>query len=163
MYVMGELTLSNHTIKAKDVHLGRNKYKIKLILYTSKTHGKESYPQEVKIVANNKENSNRYRMQRNFCPFMLMGWYFEVRKDYEGTDEPSFVFKDGSPVTPSHARTILRQMLNKLGLNGKLYDMHSFCIGRCSDMVNKLGYTLEEAKCTGRWKSSCIYRYIRQC
>ena len=162
MLRVGELTLSNHMVKAKDVHLGRNKDKIKLILYTSKTHGKELYPQEIKIVANNSEKVNRYKIQRNFCPFNLMAKYFKVCKAYEGTNEPCFIFQDGTPVSPSHARTVLRQMLKNLGLNEKLYDMHSFHIGCCSDLVNKLNYTIEEAKRMGCWKSSCIYRYIRQ-
>ena len=46
---VGELTSSLHTIKAWDIHMGKNKNKILLILYSSKTHGKESRPQKIKI------------------------------------------------------------------------------------------------------------------
>ena len=42
---IGELTQSEHTVKAKDVHIGSNKNKILLVLYSSKMHGKESPPQ----------------------------------------------------------------------------------------------------------------------
>ena len=64
------MMLSQHTIKAKDVHLGTTKDKIKLVLYTSKTHGRETISQENKIVSNNSEigiKGNRYNMKRNFC------------------------------------------------------------------------------------------------
>ena len=48
---MGELTKSQHVIKAKNVHLAENKEKLRLVLYSSKTHGKESHLQNIKIVA----------------------------------------------------------------------------------------------------------------
>ena len=41
----------DHLIKACNVHIGRNKPKMLLILYTSKTHGRELRPQQVKIQA----------------------------------------------------------------------------------------------------------------
>ena len=46
---IGEMTFSDHTIKAKDVHIGHNKNKILFILHSSKTHGKYAHPQTVKI------------------------------------------------------------------------------------------------------------------
>ena len=41
---IGELTTGPHVVKAKDVHIATNKNKILLILYTSKTHNRCSYP-----------------------------------------------------------------------------------------------------------------------
>ena len=154
------MTLSQHTIKAKDVHLGTTKGKIKLMLYTSKTHDRGKVPQEMKIFSIQYENKTRYRPKRNFCPFELMRRYFRVRNQWQNVNEPCFIFQDGSPVTAVNARSLLRLMLQKLGLIESLYDMHSLRIGRCSDMVNKLGYMVEEAKRAGQWKSSCVYRYI---
>ena len=87
--------------------------------------------------------------------------YFRIRKQWESIDEPCFIFQDRSPVTPVQARNLLRRILKNIGLNEVLYDIHSLRIGCCSDMVNKLGYTVEEAKRVGCWKSSCVYRYIR--
>ena len=46
---IGKLTDGNHPLKAKNVHIGMNKNKILLILYSSKTHSKADYPQEIKI------------------------------------------------------------------------------------------------------------------
>ena len=42
MLRVSEVTLSPHTIKACNVHIGNNKDEIMLVLYTSKTHGEES-------------------------------------------------------------------------------------------------------------------------
>ena len=49
MLRVGELVQSDHTVKAKNIHVGKNKNKILIMLYTSKTHGKANTPQEVKI------------------------------------------------------------------------------------------------------------------
>ena len=48
MLRVGEISESPHNIKAKDVHVGDNKDKIMLVLYTSKTHGQESEPQKLR-------------------------------------------------------------------------------------------------------------------
>ena len=48
MMRVGELTLSPHVLKAKNIHIGNNKDKIMMVLYSSKTHGKESRPQHIK-------------------------------------------------------------------------------------------------------------------
>ena len=44
MLRVGEMSASPHVIKACHVHVGNNKDKILLLLYTSKTHGLESRP-----------------------------------------------------------------------------------------------------------------------
>ena len=41
---IGELTLSPHTVKAKNVHLAHNKDKLLIVLYSSKTHDSGSVP-----------------------------------------------------------------------------------------------------------------------
>ena len=46
---IGELTVSPHTIKAKDVHLATNKSKVLICLKTSKTHTKANKPQIIKM------------------------------------------------------------------------------------------------------------------
>ena len=58
---IGELTLSQHTIKAKDIHVGQNKDKIMIVLYSSKTHDEGSIPQKIKIssLKDQADNSNR--------------------------------------------------------------------------------------------------------
>ena len=44
MITVGEVTLSPHVLKAKDIHIALNKDKILLVLYSSKTHDKGSRP-----------------------------------------------------------------------------------------------------------------------
>ena len=41
MMRIGEVTMSPHVIKAKNVHIAKNKDKILLVLYSSKTHSEE--------------------------------------------------------------------------------------------------------------------------
>ena len=72
-----------------------------------------------------------------------------------------FVFKDNSPVTPKHARMLLKCILNQLTLDHTLYGMHSFRIGRTTDLI-KLNYSIDEVKLMGRWKSNVIFKNIKQ-
>ena len=74
---VGELTSSPHTIKARDVHLGLNKDKMLVVLYSSKPHNIGDRPQKVKITANSVEKSGHY-VHRNFCPFKLMREYLQI-------------------------------------------------------------------------------------
>ena len=46
---IGEVAKSEHTVLARNIHLGMNKNKLLIVLYSSKTHGKESVPQQIKI------------------------------------------------------------------------------------------------------------------
>ena len=156
---VGEVTRSQHVLKAKDVHIATNKDNMLLVLYSSKTHDKESRPQKIKITANSIEHSGNYT-HRYFCPFHLMRQYIDCRGDYSDEKEQFFVFRDMSPVTPMHARNILKLMIQKLGLDHGLYGMHSFRIGRTTDLI-KFNYTIEEVKLMGRWKSNVIFKYIR--
>ena len=78
LFRVGELTDSPHVIKAANVHLGKNKNKILVILLSSKTHGKESAPQTVKITGG---DSYTITKNRFFCPFSFnqeFSWLYGV-------------------------------------------------------------------------------------
>ena len=60
---------------------------------------------------------------------------------------------------PWNVRAVLRNILDKIGLDATLYRTHSFCIGRATDMI-KMGVEFERVKQIGRWRSNSIYRYI---
>ena len=156
---VGEVTLSPHVLKAKDVHVATNKDKMLFILYSSKTHDKSNRPQKIKITSNRRDKSRGY-VHRYFCPFKLMRRFIEIRGPFETAEEQFFIFKDGSPVCPYHIRNVLRRIINKLGLEGQLYGMHSFRIGRTTDLI-KYQYSVDEVKQLGRWRSNIIFRYIR--
>ena len=59
-----------HAVKVKNIYIGQNKNKIRLILYSSKTHDRSSRPQEIKISGHNGSTSNRF-----FCPFRVIRSY----------------------------------------------------------------------------------------
>ena len=155
---MGELTCSQHVVKACNVHIAKNKDKLLLVLYSSKTHDEGMRPQKIKITANKMVKDYR---KRNFCPFRLLRNYIASRGDYRSPQDQFFVFSDGSVVKLMHARKILRDCLKAIGVNEMLYDMHSLRIGRTSDLI-KFNYPIEVVKHMGRWKSNVIYKYIRQ-
>ena len=156
---VGEVTKSQHVLKAKNVHMATNQDKLLLVLYSSKTHGKGSRPQKIKITSNRKEKTGSY-IHRHFCPFELMRRYMKARGGYESDHEQFFIFRDMTPVTPFHARNMLKILLKNLNLDSNLYGMHSFRIGRTTDLI-KYNYTVDEVKLMGRWKSNVIFKYIK--
>ena len=74
---VGELTASDHVMKACNIHLALNKQKILIVLRSSNTHTKGMHPQKIKIVSNQDEKSGSYRT-RNFCPFHLLSSYIRL-------------------------------------------------------------------------------------
>ena len=150
---IGELASGYHPVKAKDIHTADDKFKILLVLFTSKTHGYDRPAQQVKIFADKGGDSA-------FCPFKVTNQFLEVRGGYLEDWEPLFVFRDRSPVKPCHFRRLLRKSLRRLGLDSKLYDTHSLRIGRASDLM-KFGYSVDQIKQLGRWKSNAVFKYIR--
>ena len=159
MMRISEVTQSQHVAKACNIYSARNEHKIKIVFYSSKTHGKGMRSQKIEITSNSSEKSGFYA-KRNFCPFKLMNNYMDYRGDYADKNEQFFVFRDKSPVTPTNARNILKICLSNLGLDAKLYGMHSFRVGRTTDLI-KYNYSVEEVKRMGRWRSNTVYKYIR--
>ena len=155
LFRIGELTTGDHPMKAKDIHLGRNKNKILVVLYTSKTHSLDQKPQKIKITAN-----PQYHNKLNFCPFRLVENYINIRNEALSDTEPFFVFRDYTPVAPANARVILKQTLLNLNLDSELYNCHSFRIGKASDM-QKIGYSILEIQQKGRWVSNAVFKYLR--
>ena len=150
----------SHAVKAKNVHVAGNKRKMMIMLYSSKTHGKESRPQKIKITAANEElyakNSKSF-----FCPFELVRTYLRLRGTYDEDSEEFFVFRTRMPVQPTHARQVLKLCLKHIGLDETLYDFHSMRAGRAVDLIKKYNFSISEVKRLGRWKSNAVYRYIK--
>ena len=161
MMRVGELTFRPHVPKASDIHIGKNKNKILLILYTSKTHDRSKQPQEIHILSlHNSKLPERKFKKRFFCPFRLTRKFLHLRGDYVNEDEQFFMFADGSPVRPCHVRSTLRKILTKLNINCYLYDSHSLRIGRTSNLF-KQGISIDNIKKMGRWRSNAVYKYIK--
>ena len=128
LFRIGELCKSQHAAKAKDVHIGINKEKILVVLFTSKMHGRHTYPQKIKITANKLERTGSYQ-HSNFCQFNLKRHYLKLRGDYTSPHKQFFVCSDGSPVTPRMTRNTLKKMLHKVGVDESLYGFHSLRSG----------------------------------
>ena len=157
MLRVGEITTGTHPVRAKDVHIGRNKNKMLFILYTSKTHGYESKPQKVKIQQNVQVTPGK----RYFCPFTLARHYLQLRGNYGSDNEPFFIFRDKEPVKPEQLRRTLRSLISRVNLDDSLYDVQSLRIGRATDMVTVFGYSVSDTKSAGRWRSNTVFKYIR--
>ena len=152
---VGELTCGAHTIKAKDVHVGKNKQKILLVLFTSKTHGLYTEPQQIRIWA------DQTLKNEEFSPFKITREYSNTRGGYRHDTDQFCIFQDGTPVRPRHFRSLLRKVLKLAGLNSSLYDTHSLRIGHATDL-RRFGVSVDKIKQLGRWRSNAVFRYIRQ-
>ena len=142
-----------HPVKARGVHLGNNKNKILLLLRSSKTHGKESRPQKIKIV-------QILDIKRFYCPFKILRQYFTYRGGYLEDNEGFFVFSDRSAIPADRVCKVLRELLGSLRLDPLLCDTSSLRSGHAVDMY-KMRYSLPEIQEKGRWKSNAIYNYLR--
>ena len=157
LFRIGELTTGSHPVKAANVHIAQNKEKILFILYTSKTHGRESRAQRVKIVGNNEQKN----IENFFCPFRISREYLALRGNYICETDPFFIFRDQSPVTPYQVRRVLRKALEAVNLVPSNYSFHSIRIGASTDLICRRNMSIEHLKIAGRWKSNAVYRYIR--
>ena len=121
------------------------------VLYSLKTHGKESRPQKIKIPANHESAEGMKRANNLFCPFKLAREYSNLRGDYLTDEENFFVFRDKSPVTQVQVRNVLKQMLKALNVDYTLYNFHSMRIGRATYMLlpgrDKVGRKMEIKCC----------------
>ena len=126
---------SNHAIRVSNVQIGTNKDKILFILHSSKTHGKESPPQLIKIEANSRTAIRVQNSKRHSCPFTLMRQYSIIRGEYIDPNEQLFIFSDGTPVCPEHIRAVLKLCLRRLRLQEDLYGTHSWRIGHSTDLI----------------------------
>ena len=115
---VGELMYSPHAVKATNIHIGTNKNKILIVLYTSKTHGCASMPQKIKISERESTGGNK----KNFCPFKLLQNFIAVCGGYDSEEELLFILADRSPVTLTMARALLTKLLKSLNLDHTLYN-----------------------------------------
>ena len=159
LFRRGELTASPHSILAQNVHIGVNKNKLLVLLESSKTHCKGDPLKFIKInstpmnkFANN--HSNKY------CPFIILKSYIKARPQSRHTNEEFFVFSDNSPLKADTLRSVLWKTLSNIGLQANLYNIHSYRIRRCADLL-KLGLSVEMIKKIGRWKSNAVFSYLR--
>ena len=115
---------------------------------------------KIKISLNRADKQRKY-CHRHFCPFKLLRQFLQLRGNYENENEQLFIFRDRNPLLQYHSRNLLKILINRLDLDARLYGMHSFRIGRTTDLV-KYHYPREEIKLMGRWRSNVVFKYIKQ-
>ena len=69
LFRIGEISYSQHVVKARDVHIAKHKDKITFILHTSKTHGRDKKLQIVKI---GRYQQAAHNGVQRACPFVLL-------------------------------------------------------------------------------------------
>ena len=94
------------------------------------------------------------------CPYLLLRQYARVRGPYDNDFEPFFIYRDKTPVRPTHMRNCLRTALSECGFNAMAYCTHSLRSGRSLDLL-KLGLSVKTIKKLGRWKSNAVFKYLR--
>ena len=145
---LGELTFSEHTVRACDVHLANNKWKFMFILHSSKTHSQSLKPQSIKIVSN-KPIANTNPVHHDFCPYQLLKNHVDYRGSYRSKEEHFFIFRDRRAVTPNQFNNMLKLMLEQAGINETNYSSHSMRAGRSLDLL-KLEFSVETIKKVGQ-------------
>ena len=90
------------------------------------------------------------------CPVTALRHYLPSRGPNPG---PIYIRK-GLPVTRSHFLHVLHACLKYLHLNHSSFNIHSFRIGRTTDMAqqNVPHYAIQQI---GRWRSTAFLKYIR--
>ena len=152
--------VSDHAIKLLMCTLESTKTSYYLFYFDQKHMVKNPCLKKIKISANTRNNECMGNKSKcHFCPFKLMRCYMQVRGNYYSDTEQLFIFSDRSPVQPSDIRATLQNCLSRLGLDPSLYGTHSLRISRSTDLI-KAGFTVEEVKRMGHWKSNAVYCYI---
>lgn len=161
---VGEMT-GKHALTAKNMHIARNKKKVQMRLWTSKTLKWGSWPQDIKIDGLHDCKlcypTAQGKSSEKYCPVHILAEYNALREQTKG-DCKFFTFKNGIPVTGHSFRGMLKKVLEKVGLKDALarYNGHSFRAGRASDLW-KLGFSLSDVKYIGRWRSNSVFRYLK--
>ena len=148
LFRIGEVTRSQHTVLAKNVHIGTKKDKMLFVLDSPKTHNKGCFPQTIKITAS---MSNSKSTAKDFCPFSLLREYIARHPTQKYDKEQFFVLSDRSPVTPQQFRSLLKQTLRRVHFVDDRYSVHRLRAGRALDLLNA-GISIETIKKLFRWK-----------
>lgn len=91
------------------------------------------------------------------CPVRIVQSFMQARPTNPGA---FFCHLSGRPVTRYQVASVFNLALKKLGLDNQSYKPHSFRIGAASAAWVS-GTSAHDIASKGRWKSRCMYRYIR--
>lgn len=168
---VGEMATGDYAVKAKDIRFATGKDRISIIIRRSKTLNPGSPPQVVKIPnLTQQQEIFLYRHYQElgenyltrFDPVTITREFCSMRPHIADANEPFFVFRDRSPVTPVQYRSMLKKVLQMANLEVSLYSGHSTRAGRACDYA-KLGIDMDRIRKFGRWspRSSAVFQYTR--
>lgn len=161
---VGEMS-GRHAVTAKNMHIAKNKHKVQIRLWTSKTLKWGEWPQDIKIDGLHDCKlcypEWKHKSSHEFCPVHILADFNKVRETTKGTVK-FFIFKTGIAVTGHAFRRALKDTLAQVGLKEVLnrYNGHSLRSGRACDLW-KLGFSLSDIRYIGRWKSNCVFKYLK--
>ena len=95
---------------------------------------------------------------RSVCAMRALRKYLALRLT-SGTS-PLYVFQSGNYLTRTKVTTIIRTLLQRLGISSELYASHSFRIGAATSAA-EAGLPPWLIQTLGRWSSNCYTLYIR--
>ena len=101
---IGELVTGNHPILVTDVHQGKNKDKLQIVLRSSKMHTRADPPQTIKIESiKSKDNKKLVKLTDNprHCLNRIVDSYIKIRDKYQSKNEPFFIFPGRHLVRPA--------------------------------------------------------------
>ena len=142
-------------VKAKDIHVGMNKKKLMLVLFTSKTHSQVVKQQIIKISAISGQTYDG-----KLCPFKLLQDYVLVWPKYRRNSKPFFIYKDHTAMSLQNFRKVFRSLLERNSFDSTLYTCHGARAGWASDLLD-MGVSVEMIRKIGRWKSNVVYAYCK--
>lgn len=163
---VGEMT-GKHAVLSKNVHIAKNKKKAQFRLWTSKTLKWGQWPDDIKIDGLHDcrscypSSTQALSNSEKYCPVHILQQFNELREGSKG-NVPFFVFKSGIKVSGHAFRQTLKTALKRIGLKDAVdrYNGHSFRSGRASDL-KKMGFSLADIRYIGRWKSNCVFKYLK--
>lgn len=160
---ISEITGSKHSLKARDLHLGQDRPKVQLRIWTAKNKKRGSWPDDLKIdglsdckachPGSNKRSSFRV------CPVHLISRFSAVRPNTP-EDCQFFCFADGSPIPQVLLRNTIKDVLDSIGIGRNSHNGQSFRAGRACDL-RKLNYSIRDIKFFGRWHGNSVFKYFK--
>ncbi len=140
-----ERVLSIHDVSFQGRELVKTVMQIRIRYSKTDQRGLTSY---LKI-----DSANDLRI----CPVNAMREFLKIRPNNQG---PLFIHFDADPVTSYQFNHVLKCGISTIGLPPVKYSAHSFRIGAAT-MAAQNGFSEDEIKQMGRWKSSAVQIYVR--
>ena len=153
-----------HAVKFMDIHVSLGNRKLWIVLRSSKTHTKMQKPQLITITGTDNQGQSQQTINdKIYCPFRIIVDYISARNslNIREKDENLLIFSDGRAVNADQVRRVLKKAITKANLDANRYNTHSFHMGRATDLF-KVGISVNKIKEIGRWKSNCIYDYLKR-